>query len=172
MKRHLHPKLLAVVLALCAPLACTATPPSAVPGQAAPPPTTPPVFTLAATVTDQPENPADKGVASRITKVTVYSDRALVTREAAVALTTEPAVLRFKNLPGWVDEGSVRASSSAGKIVDVTVDRRFLARSNDDGFRKAELKHKALLQKVQALDDELGILNAQQQHVEDRKSVV
>ena len=73
---------------------------------------------LAATVADQPEDPADKGVLSRITKVTVYSDRALVTREAQVALTAEPTVFRFRKLPGWVDEGSVRATSSAGKIVD------------------------------------------------------
>ncbi len=75
-------------------------------------------------------------MASRITRVTVYSDRALVTREAGVTLTTEPVVFRFKNLPGWVDEGSVRASTSAGKIVDVAVERRFLARSTDEGFAR------------------------------------
>lgn len=169
MKRSFAPKLAALLLALAAPLGCAVTPPAAAPSSGAPPSTTPPVFTLAATVADQPEDPADKGVASRITKVTVYSDRALVTREAAVALTADPTVFRFKKLPGWVDEGSVRASSSAGKIVDVTVDRRFLARSTDEGFRKAELKHKALLQKLQALQDELGILSAQRQHVESIK---
>ncbi len=169
MKRRLDPKLFAAFLVLSTPLACTTTPPAAAPGAAAAPPATPPVFSLAASVTDQPEDPADKGVASRITKVTVYSDRALVTRDATVALTTEPTVFRFKKLPGWVDEGSVRAASSAGKIVDVAVERRFLARSSDDGFRKAEQKHKALLQKAQALDDELAILNAQQQHVESLK---
>ncbi|MEO7595308.1 MAG: mucoidy inhibitor MuiA family protein, partial [Byssovorax sp.] len=91
------------------------------------------------------------------------------TREAAVTLTTEPVVFRFKKLPGWVDEGSVRASVGAGKIVDVAVERRFLARSTDEGFRKVELKHKALLQKLQALDDELAILKAQQEHVESIK---
>jgi len=169
MKSHLDTKLFAALLALCASLGCAATPPAAAPGATAPAAATPPVFTLAATVTDQPEDPADRGVASRITKVTVYSDRALVTRDATVALTTEPTVLRFKKLPGWVDEGSVRAASSAGKIIDVVVERRFLARSSDEGFRKAELKHKALLQKLQALDDELLILNAQQQHVESIK---
>ena len=170
MRRPLDPKLSAVVLlALCAPLACAATPPAAAPATAAPAATTPPVFTLAASVAGQPEDPADKGVTSRITRVTVYSDRALVTREAAVSLTAEPTVIRFRKLPGWVDEGSVRAAATAGKIVDVTVERRFLARSTDDGFRKAEQKHKAMLQKLQALDDELTILNAQQQHVESIK---
>lgn len=129
----------------------------------------PPVFALAASVADGPEDPADRGVASRIARVTVYSDRALVSREAAVALTAEPTVFRFKRLPGWVDEGSVRAATSAGKIVDVSVERRFLARSTDEGFRKAELAHKELLRKSQALDDELAILDAQQKHVESIK---
>lgn len=126
----------------------------------------PPVFSLAASVADQPEDPAERGVPSRIARVTVYSDRALVSREASVSLTPEPTVFRFKKLPGWVDEGSVRAQTTAGKIVDVSVERRYLARSTDDGFRKAELQHKELLRKAQALDDELKILDAQQKHVE------
>ncbi|MEO7328463.1 MAG: mucoidy inhibitor MuiA family protein, partial [Minicystis sp.] len=68
-----------------------------------------------------------------------------------------------------VDEGSVRASAGAGKIVDVAVERRFLARSTDEGFRKVEQKHRELLQKLQALDDDLEILKAQQAHVESIK---
>lgn len=169
MRTHLDPKLFFALLALPLALGCTATPPAVVPGQPDLQASTPPVFALAATVADRGEDPAEKGVASRITRVTVYSDRALVTREAAVTLTTEPVVFRFKKLPGWVDEGSVRAAAGAGKIVDVAVERRFLARSTDEGFRKVELKHKALLQKLQALDDELAILKAQQEHVESIK---
>ncbi len=158
----------ALLLVFPAALGCTATPPAATPGAPNPSSPTPPVFRLAATV-GNPTEDTDDGVASRITKVTVYSDRALVTREATVALSAEPTVFRFKKLPGWVDEGSVRASTSVGKIVDVTVERRFLARSTDEGFRKVELQHKALLQKMQALDDELKILDAQQEHVESIK---
>jgi len=123
----------------------------------------PAVFELAAEMQDRPEEP---GVASRITRVTVYSDRALVTREATVELSDAPTVHRFTRLPGWVDEGSIRAATSAGKIVDVAVERRFLARSSDAGFREVEEKHRALLRKAQALEDELAILEAQQEHVE------
>jgi uncharacterized protein (TIGR02231 family) len=169
MRTPLDPKSLAVLFMLTAAFGCTSTPPPTSPRPADQQQSnTPPVFALAASVADA-EDPADKGVASRITKVTVYSDRALVSREATVGLTTEPTVHRFKKLPGWVDEGSVRASISAGKIVDVAVERRFLARSTDEGFRKVEQKHKALLQKLQALDDELAILDAQQKHVESIK---
>ncbi len=118
---------------------------------------------------DQPEDPADKGVASRITKVTVYSDRAMVNREASVSVSTEPTLFRFKKLPSWVDEGSVRASIDAGKIVDVSVERRFLARSSDEAFRTVESKHKALLEQLRAIDDELAILGAQKDYVDSIK---
>jgi hypothetical protein len=85
---------------------------------------------LPATVSDRPEDAADKSVASRITKVTMYSDRALVSREATVPLTIEPTIYRFKKLPGWVDEGSggvtgasyvvlVTAATEAGRIKEV-----------------------------------------------------
>jgi uncharacterized protein (TIGR02231 family) len=169
MRTHLDPKLFFALFALPLALGCAGTPPAVAPRQPDAQASTPPVVALAASVTDRGEDPAERGVASRITRVTVYSDRALVTREASVSLTTEPVVFRFKSLPGWVDEGSVRASTGAGKIVDVVVERRFLARSTDEGFRKVELKHKALLQKLQALDDELAILKAQQEHVESIK---
>ncbi len=169
MKTPRAPSLPAAILAFSALLGCTSTPPAAAPSASQKAAPTPPVFTLAAEVADHPEGPADQGVASRITKVTVYSDRALIVRQAPVTLTAEPTVLRFRKLPGWVDEGSVRAAISAGKIVDVSVERRFLARSTDDGFRRAELKHKALLQKIQAIDDELVILSEQQAHVDSIK---
>ncbi len=169
MKTPLDPKLVTVLLALSMPLGCTSTPTAISPDKVNAPQATPAVFTLAASVSDKADDPSEKGVASRITKVTVYSDRALVSREASVAITAEPTVFRFTKLPGWVDEGSVRAATSMGKIVDVTVERRFLARSTDEGFRKVEQQHKDLLQRLQALDDELVILDAQKQHVDSLK---
>lgn len=166
MKTPLDPKFAVVLLALSTSVGCTAAAANTLPPNAPPISATPAVFSLAATVADKPEDPAEKGIPSRITKVTVYSDRALVSREAQVTVKAEPTVVRFTKLPGWVDEGSVRAATSSGKIVDVTVERRFLARSTDEGFRKVELKHKQLLQRLQALDDELAILNSQKSHVE------
>lgn len=148
----------------CQPPAPTATPASAPAAPEGAVSETPPVFSLAAAVSSEEDD--SNVVSSRITKVTVYSDRALVTRRGQVALTGEATVHRFKHLPGWVDDGSVRAATSAGKIVDVSVERRFLARSTDDGFRKVELAHKAMLQKLQALDDELAILEAKKKQIE------
>src|SRR6185369_5027544 len=59
-------------------------------------------------VISSPDDPNAVAVSSKIRKVTVYSDRALVSREGAVALAAHPTVYAFRHLPGWVDEGSVR----------------------------------------------------------------
>ena len=160
-------KAVPLLLALCLPLGCahSAPPKAAASASASAATDAPPVFTLAAEVANAGED-AKNAVSSRITKVTVYSDRALVTRVASVPVTKEAVVHRFNHLPGWVDDGSVRAGTSAGKIVDVNVERRFLARSTDAGFQKVEQQHKDLVQRLQALDDELAILDAQKEHIE------
>jgi uncharacterized protein (TIGR02231 family) len=154
-----------LLFVLLTPIACAPPTPATSPskGTAGDAADTPPVFSLAAEVSRED---AKNAVASRITKVTVYSDRALVTREATISVTKQPVVHRFHHLPGWVDDGSVRASASTGRIVDVNVERRFLARSSDEGFRKVEQQHKELTQRLQALDDELEILEAQKAHIE------
>ena len=78
---------------------------------------------------------------STVTKVTVYSDRAQVTREAAADVTTESKVYAFRHLPGWVDDGSVRVAATAGRIVDVRVERSFLAKATDKNWQQAEAEH-------------------------------
>lgn len=78
-----------------------------------------------------PDDPQAVGLSSAIRRVTVYSDRALVTREATARIKAEPTVHAFKHLPGWVDDASVRASTSAGRILDVRVSRSYLARATD-----------------------------------------
>ena len=117
-------------------------------------------------VADVPEAASALALPSRVTKVTVYSDRARVTRKATADVLTKPTVFAFKKLPGWVDDGSVRVSASAGRIVDVRVERNFLARATDQTWRKAQAKHQALTNQLAALSDELSILNAQKKHIE------
>jgi hypothetical protein len=57
------------------------------------------------------DEPGTKDLASRITHVTVFSDRAQLTRAAAAALDTSPVVYAFRRLPGWVDDGSIRGKT-------------------------------------------------------------
>src|SRR6478752_5787774 len=66
--------------------------------------------------------------------VAVNSDRALVSRDGAIRLTSGAQVYAFKHLPGWVDEASVRVACSAGRIVDVRVARSYLARASEPSY--------------------------------------
>ncbi len=116
------------------------------------------------------KGPDAQALTSKIRKVTVYSDRARVTRQATASIGAEPTVFAFKRLPGWVDDGSVRVSTSAGRILDVQVDRTFLARATDAGFQKVEDGAQKLASQMAALDDELEILTAQAKQIQDIKA--
>ncbi len=116
------------------------------------------------------DDPNAVAVSSTIRKVTVYSDRALVRREAAVKVTTQPTVFAFRHLPGWVDDGSVRAATTAGRILDVRVGRSYLAQATEKSYRKAEAHARVLADRLLALDDELKVLDAQTKQVEDIKA--
>src|SRR4051794_24774053 len=116
------------------------------------------------------DDPNEVPVSSVIRKVTVYSDRALVSRQGAVKIATTPTVYAFRQLPGWVDEGSVRAATSAGKIVDVRVVRGYLARATEPRYVRAEADARELSGRLAALDDELKVLDAKAKQVEDIKA--
>ena len=151
----------------CAQAGTTGKPATAADGRGAPAASTDPFAPQARLVADDPNAIA---VSSSIRKVTVYSDRALVSREGTVKLTTGPTVYAFKHLPGWVDEGSVRAATTAGRIVDVRVGRSYLARATEQSYRKAEADARALTERLLALDDELKVLDAQTKQIEDIKA--
>lgn len=119
---------------------------------------------------DVPDAESDaRTLRSKVSKVTVYSDRARVSRQAAAEVASEPVVFAFRSLPGWVDDGSVQVSTSAGRIVDVRVDRRFLAKATDASWRQLEAEHKLLTDKLAALRDELAVLEAQRAQIESIK---
>jgi uncharacterized protein (TIGR02231 family) len=116
------------------------------------------------------DDPNEVPVSSAIRKVTVYSDRALLSRQGAVKITAAPTVYAFRHLPGWVDEGSVRAATSAGSIVDVRVVRGYLARATDPRVVRAEAEARVVAERLLALDDELKVLDAKAKQVEDIKA--
>ena len=118
---------------------------------------------------EAPDADDAKPLPSRITDVTVYADRAQVTRTGTVSLTAEPARLSFARLPGWIDEGSVRvgvAPADAGQILDVQIRRTYLSRANDEDVRKAETAVRDVADQIAALDDEKAVLEAQGKQIE------
>jgi uncharacterized protein (TIGR02231 family) len=104
---------------------------------------------------------------SKITAVTVYADRARVTREATLALPAKPDRFSFAKLPSWIDEGSVRvslknAAGAKGEVLDVQIRRTYLTAASDDEVRKAQ-------DAVQEITDQLGELSDQGKVIEQRR---
>ncbi len=100
---------------------------------------------------------------TRITEVTVYADRAQVTREARVELPGAPRRFTITGLPGWIDEDSVRAAvtSGGGRILDVVVDRDFLAEASEEAVRRAEAAVDEVNDELLAITDEEAVLQAE-----------
>lgn len=121
---------------------------------------------------DAPEDEG-KPVAAKITEVTVYADRARVTRSAEVELGSGFEKFSFRKLPGWIDENSVRFRLSppeAGELVDVEVRKTFLARPDDEAVRKAELAVQEISDQLAVLDDGTKALDAQAKQIESIKT--
>ena len=117
--------------------------------------------------------PTTREIASGVTAVTVYADRARVTRTAAIDLGGEPMSYALPALPGWVDEASVRVSlepAAAGQILGVELRRTYLARANDDEFRAAEDAVTEIADQLAALDDEMRVLDSEAKHVESLRA--
>lgn len=118
------------------------------------------------------QEPEATTLKSKIRAVTVYADRARVTREAKVNLTTDPKPVAVKKLPGWVDDGTVRVAlvpADAGQIVDVRVVRDHLARSTDEEYVKAQDAVQQVSDQIVLLDDELRVLQQELQHIQSMK---
>jgi len=103
-----------------------------------------------------------------ISGVTVYSDRARITREGTVALKRSPETIAVTRLPGWVDDGSVRVTlkpGDAGRIVDVRVQRTFVARPTDKAYRDAQTAVQEIADSIAELDDMTRILQAEAEQI-------
>jgi uncharacterized protein (TIGR02231 family) len=100
-------------------------------------------------------NPGDATVHSRIVKATVYTDRAMVTREAKTEVTPGLRQITLAGLPPLLQDQSVRVSASGSaraKILEVKVDQVFL-----DTVSAERLK--PLLQTRKSLNDEIRVIN-------------
>ena len=110
-----------------------------------------------------------KTVASKITAVTVYADRASVARSATVDFGPGVEKLAFRKLPAWLDAGSVRVSVTppdACELVDVEVRRDYLAKPDDAELQKAQAAVQDMQDQIAALDDEKTVLDAQSRQLD------
>ncbi|MDR2462224.1 MAG: mucoidy inhibitor MuiA family protein [Verrucomicrobiales bacterium] len=106
--------------------------------------------TLAASVT----------ASSKVSDVTVYQDRALVTRSASVRLADGEQQVVFEGLPAGLDENSVRARGAGKgfKILGVEIRRDFKKVADSEELKKMRDQVKVLQFKTQDLYDERDAL--------------
>ncbi len=88
---------------------------------------------------------------SRITEVTVYTDRAMVTRESVVALKGGDQSVLIDNLPQSIDPASIQVSGKgAFTLRDIKFTTKYLAVTNSE-------RQKALLAEKKKYDDSIAL---------------
>lgn len=122
--------------------------------------TSPFVLTSAAAValfarTTFAEDPA-AALPSRIARVTVYEDRALVTRTARASVAAGVTRVAVEHLPPGLDAASVRARCSAGRVLGVDLETVHLVHEAREDLQKATAAHDAARRKLAAADMELA----------------
>jgi len=104
-------------------------------------------------------------VNSTISAVTVYTDRAVVTRSATVDLPGGTTELVFANLPQALNERSLQVSgrgTAQALILDVSAKQTYVDFTPNARVKELEDQLKALGKQVRGLDDRTNLLNTQQ----------
>jgi uncharacterized protein (TIGR02231 family) len=115
---------------------------------------------LLASVLQLAAMPAD----SRISAVTVYQDRAVVTRTATLQLPGGTTELIFANLPQTLNEQSLQVSgqgTAQATILDVSARQTYVDYTPDARVKELEDQLKGLGKQMRGLDDRSTLLNAQ-----------
>ncbi len=103
-------------------------------------------------------------VSSTISAVTVYTDRAVVTRTGTVELTGGTAELVFANLPEALNERSLQVSgkgTAQAVILDVSAKQTYVDFTPNTRVSELEDQLKGLQRQSRGLDDRNGVLAAQ-----------
>lgn len=99
---------------------------------------------------------------SRVTDVTVYSDRALVTRTAELDIRAGQTVVVFENLPSLSDASSLRVSGKgAFSLRDVKTVRRQLVHDTSIQLNELNDQKKAVESEIAIVQDEIKLAEAE-----------
>lgn len=104
-------------------------------------------------------------VNSAISAVTVYTDRAVVTRTASVELPGGTTELVFANLPQALNERSLQVSgrgTAQALILDVSAKQTYVDFTPNARVKELEDQLKALGKQMRGIDDRGNLLNTQQ----------
>lgn len=111
---------------------------------------------------------AQETAVSRVVRVTVYGDRALVTRRAEVSLFKGESTVLFGNLPASVDPASVQVSGKgAFTLRDVRVAARQLTRDVSAQLTALETEKRGLEDKLTLVNDRVREAEAERTFLAD-----
>jgi hypothetical protein len=116
---------------------------------------------------------SERKVKSKVTAVTVYSDRALVTRTAHEELSTGVYSIVFADLPVALVDQSIRVMGDAegrAKILDVKIETVFLDTIPEDRVRQLQDRLKQLRYEEQTLVNRQSILRSQMNLVDSLRT--
>jgi uncharacterized protein (TIGR02231 family) len=122
------------------------------------------------TDSEMPNLDSIKTIDTRICEVTVYTDRALVTRRGTVALTGNERKLVIASLPATLDTESVRATGAgtvAVRLLGVRSDRVFSSEPVADGIAELTQQIQELETQKRVIDDKIAARRIQLKFVED-----
>lgn len=121
-----------------------------------------------------PKRKADP-IKHRIAEVTVYRDRALITRNGTTTLKPGVHEIVFDQLPNALDENSVRAGGEGTarfKILGVELRRQYQKPNQDSAVAQLEERMRGLEDRRQTIGDERKTLNQQQQFLQQMRDKV
>lgn len=106
---------------------------------------------------------ADISIESRIAEVTVYTDRARITRRGAAHLQAGEQRVSLENLPATLQDDSVRAGGRGEgvRILGVEVIREFVTEAPEANIAELQKQLEALQDQDATLSDEDGAISAQ-----------
>lgn len=123
---------------------------------------------LALAIAAIPGLAAAAGLPSSIGAVTVYQDRAVVTRSAVSELAAGEHELVLENLPASLQENSLQVSAKStgqASLLDVKVRDAYQAESANDRVRQLEDQLRKLESQQAELDDQAAVLDNQRELV-------
>ncbi|MEJ5301335.1 MAG: mucoidy inhibitor MuiA family protein [Thermodesulforhabdaceae bacterium] len=116
------------------------------------------IFILLAVLLSYWDFPAwAENIYSSIKRVTVFSNNALVTREAVVSVRKGENILRIADLTPYMDDNSIQVEPELDfvKIVDVRVEKSFLEKKVQERVNELKSRLKTIDNEIKTLENEV-----------------
>lgn len=108
-------------------------------------------------------------IESRIAQVTVFADRAEITRSVDLNLPTGQHEIRFGNLPAGIDAESLTAKAFGASdlvIYGVRMNRQQLTETGNQRAREIELAIRRIDEQIQQFEDRIAVVQRQRQFLD------